>query len=158
MAQLKNWHNKCYSVHHQGLRIVTGVVRTTPNSQYIIGGEPSLELRRYRLILSCYYEIKSNETYSQHYKSIYPTFGSFSSAWLSYTPTLGFWIGEILKCFKIAAFSVILNVEDFPSWYRTQLFIQILRVAFLLCITLVIIDILCLRNELRSSSTQQFWY
>ncbi|GBN29027.1 putative RNA-directed DNA polymerase from transposon X-element [Araneus ventricosus] len=86
------------SVHHQGLRIATGAFRTTPiPSLHVISGEPSLELRRHRLSLSYFYKIKSDESHPQHYKVINPIFGSLFSVRLSFTPTFGFRIGEILR-------------------------------------------------------------
>ncbi|GBM36520.1 hypothetical protein AVEN_45999-1 [Araneus ventricosus] len=82
------------SAHHQGFRIATGTFRTTPiPSLHVISGEPSLELRRHRLSLS-------------H---------------LSFTPTFGFRIREILRYFEIEDFPIVSNVEDPPPWKETQL-------------------------------------
>ncbi|GBN15389.1 hypothetical protein AVEN_233919-1 [Araneus ventricosus] len=110
------------SVHHQGLRIATGAFRTTPiPSLHVISGEPSLELRRHRLSLSYFYKIKSDESHPQHYKVINPIFGSLFSVRLSFTPTFGFRIGEILKYFEIEDFPMVSNIEDPPPWKETQL-------------------------------------
>ncbi|GBO14372.1 Peroxiredoxin-6 [Araneus ventricosus] len=108
------------SVHHQGLRIATGAFRTTPiPSLHVVSGEPSLELRRHSLSLSYFYKIKSDESHPQHYKVINPIFGSLFSVRLSFTPTFGFRIGEILRYFEIEDFPVVSNVEDPPP--ETQL-------------------------------------
>ncbi|GBM44391.1 putative RNA-directed DNA polymerase from transposon X-element [Araneus ventricosus] len=110
------------SVHHQGLHIATGAFRTTPiPSLHVISGEPSLELRCHRLSLSYFYKIKSDESHPQHYKVINPIFGSLFSVRLSFTPTFGFRIGEILRYFEIEDFPVVSNVEDPPPWQETQL-------------------------------------
>ncbi|GBL84435.1 hypothetical protein AVEN_117196-1 [Araneus ventricosus] len=101
------------SAHHQGLRIATGAFRTTPiPSLHVISGEPSLELRRHRLSLSYFYKIKSDESHPQHYKVINPIFGSLFSVRLSFTPTFGFRIGEILRYFEIEDFPIVSNIED----------------------------------------------
>ncbi|GBL92584.1 hypothetical protein AVEN_123765-1 [Araneus ventricosus] len=110
------------SVHHQGLRLATGTFRTTPiPSLHVISGEPSLELRRHRLSLSTFYKIKSDEFHPQHYKVINPIFGSLFSVRLSFTPTFGFRIGEILRYFEIEDFPIISNIEGLPPWQETQL-------------------------------------
>ncbi|GBL80547.1 hypothetical protein AVEN_225242-1 [Araneus ventricosus] len=109
------------SLHHQGLRIATGAFRTTPiPSLHVISGEPSLELRRHRLSLSYFYKIMSDESHIQHYKVINPIFGFLFSVRLSFTPTFGFRIGEILRYFEIEDFLLVSNVEDPPPWKETQ--------------------------------------
>ncbi|GBM30071.1 hypothetical protein AVEN_88283-1 [Araneus ventricosus] len=111
--------------HHQGLRIATGAFRTTRiPSLHVIRGEPSLELRRHRLLyksLSYFYKIKSDESHPQHYKVINAIFGSLFSVRLSFTSTFGFRIGEILRYFEIEDFPIVSNVEDPSPWQKTQL-------------------------------------
>ncbi|GBM27434.1 hypothetical protein AVEN_59894-1 [Araneus ventricosus] len=110
------------SVHHQGLRLSTGAFRTTPiPSLHVISGEPSLDLRRHRLSLSTFYKIKSDEFHPQYYKVLNPIFGSLFSVRLSFTPTFGFRIGEILRYFEIEDFPIIANIEGLPPWQETQL-------------------------------------
>ncbi|GBL93762.1 hypothetical protein AVEN_166798-1 [Araneus ventricosus] len=110
------------SVHHQGLRIATGAFKTTPiPSLHVVSGEPSLEIRRHRLSFSTFYKIKSDEFHPQH-KVINLIFGSLFSVKLSFTPTFGFRIGEILRYFEIEDFPIISNVEGLPLWQETQLY------------------------------------
>ncbi|GBM63318.1 hypothetical protein AVEN_155119-1 [Araneus ventricosus] len=103
------------SVHHQGLRISTGAFRNIPiPGLHVISGEPSLELRRHRLSLAHFYKIESDESHPQHYKVINPILGSLFSVRLSFIPTFGFRIGEILRYFEIEDFPIVSNVEDPP--------------------------------------------
>ncbi|GBN58766.1 hypothetical protein AVEN_120834-1 [Araneus ventricosus] len=109
------------SVYHQGLHLATGAFRTTSiPSLHVISGEPSLELLRHRLYLPTFYKIKSGEFHPQH-KVINLIFGPLSSIRLSFTPTFGFRIGEILRNFEIEDFPIISNIENLPPWQETQL-------------------------------------
>ncbi|GBN63243.1 hypothetical protein AVEN_201384-1 [Araneus ventricosus] len=104
------------SFHNQGLRLATGAFRTNPIlSLHVISGEPSVELRRHRLVLSYFYKIKSDESHPQHYKVINLIFGSLFSVRLSFTPTFVFRIGEILRYFEIEDFPIVSNVGGPPS-------------------------------------------
>ncbi|GBO17396.1 hypothetical protein AVEN_268765-1 [Araneus ventricosus] len=103
--------------HNQGLRIDTGAFRTSPiSSLHVSGGEPSLELRRQRLSHCYFYKIKSVEFHPMCSKVINPIYGSLFSIKLSFTPTFGFRIGEILRTFKIQDFPVVVSINGPPPW------------------------------------------
>ena len=55
------------SIHNQGLRLVLGAFRTSPvKSLYVEANETSLNLRRKKLSLQCYLNLKSNRDNPTH--------------------------------------------------------------------------------------------
>ncbi|GBM50805.1 hypothetical protein AVEN_137120-1 [Araneus ventricosus] len=105
------------TIHNQGLHLTVGAFRTSPIlSLYTLCNEPSLELRRERLALNLFFEIKSDNSHPSHYNVINSKYSTLFSFRPSFTPTFGFRIGKILRSLNTVDYPVLNKSNEFPPW------------------------------------------
>ncbi|GBM69294.1 hypothetical protein AVEN_86628-1 [Araneus ventricosus] len=86
------------SVHHQGLRIISGAFRTSPvQSLYVITGELLLQLRRDKQCIKYYFKVKGNRRHPMYDRMLNPIFGLLYANKPSCIPPFGHRIREILS-------------------------------------------------------------
>ncbi|GBO37413.1 putative RNA-directed DNA polymerase from transposon X-element, partial [Araneus ventricosus] len=111
------------SVHHQGLRLISGAFRTSPvQSLYVMTGELPLQLRREKQCIKYYFKVKSNRRHPMYDRILSPILGTLYANKPSYIPPFGHRIKKILSCHRIENIVPLPEEQPPPPWSHFNIY------------------------------------